>query len=778
MSRMPRFVLGAVLAPALLLGAACIEPAPVPVIEVRITGAHSVAVGETLALSASTANGSDPSYRWSVEDESVAIVDESGTVTGVAAGETLVRAEGASTGVSGSHVLVVLPAADGPARPDGPAVEETALWRTSAHADPTSPAFTHWDEAGEVPTSCARCHSTEGYRDYLGADGSAPGSVEAPGATGSLVRCSACHNDAARELSAVSFPSGATVSNLGPEARCIVCHQGRASGADVDARIANADVTGPDEASSALGFVNIHYYPAAATLFAGTVQGGYQYEGHVYDTRFRHVPGFDSCIGCHEPHSTRVRFQSCAGCHDGASDLNALRNVRMIASRGQDYDGDGDTEEGIYYEIQGLLEQLLTAIQRYGSERGEPVCYGEGGHPYWFVDTNRDGSCDDEEMSSENAYRAFTPRLLKAAYNYQMAKKDPGAFAHNAKYVIQLLHDSILDVTDGLVVAIDTSQLVRTDVGHFNGASEAARHWDADEAVTASCSRCHSGAPGFRFFLEYGVGLEVPETANGLECATCHTSFGSSFDVLAVEKTHFPGDKILALDGNDNLCANCHSGRASTATIDAAIARGGALSFQNVHYLPAAGTLYGSLAAVGYEYEGQNYAGKLTHTGGTRCTTCHDAVSSQHTFRIKDAYQVRCDGCHGDYDDAREIRLVRTADYDGDGNTSEPLADEIDGMAMKVLAAMNADASLCYSPSAYPYFFVDTNGSGGICEASEAVFANRFTAWTPALVKAAHNFQLSRTEPGAWAHNFDYMAQLLFDSAVDVSGSSHGMNRP
>ena len=38
-------------------------------------------------------------------------------------------------------------------------------------------------------------------------------------------------------------------------------------------------------------------------------------------------------------------------------------------------------------------------------------------------------------------------------------------------------------------------------------------------------------------------------------------------------------------------------------------------------------------------------------------------------------------------------------------------------------------------------------------------------------MKAAYNYQLSRKEPGAWAHNFDYVAQLLFDSVADLGGS-------
>ncbi|NWG72743.1 MAG: hypothetical protein HXY23_14220, partial [Parvularculaceae bacterium] len=55
-------------------------------------------------------------------------------------------------------------------------------WVESPHADATAEAFTHWDEEAEkvIPESCAQCHSTPGYRDYLGQDGSAFGVVDAP----------------------------------------------------------------------------------------------------------------------------------------------------------------------------------------------------------------------------------------------------------------------------------------------------------------------------------------------------------------------------------------------------------------------------------------------------------------------------------------------------------------------------------------------------------------------------------------------------------------------
>jgi hypothetical protein len=36
--------------------------------------------------------------------------------------------------------------------------------------------------------------------------------------------------------------------------------------------------------------------------------------------------------------------------------------------------------------------------------------------------------------------------LLRAAYNYQWAQKDPGAFAHNGQYIVQVLQDSLEDL--------------------------------------------------------------------------------------------------------------------------------------------------------------------------------------------------------------------------------------------------------------------------------------------------------------------------------------------
>ena len=772
------------------LTAACAELEKEKVPTVITAGSHQVLQGQTLQLSATTENATDTGYTFASSVGAVATVSATGLVTGVLPGEAIISVTGVPSGAVGKHPVVVLltatdalPADAGgdamlpPTQPDFSKVPYYEKWEKSPHADATAVAFNHWNAEGAVPTTCARCHSSEGFIDYLGGDG-VPGVVNAPAPIQSVVRCVTCHNDAATALTSVTFPSGVKVEGLGAEARCMTCHQGRASGADVDKAIAAVAPATEDTVSDMLGFLNIHYYPAAATLYAGRAKGGYQYAGQSYDVRFRHVPGYDTCTGCHDPHSTEIKFNECVSCHPKATNLAGAQQIRMFSSQNRDYDGDGNVEEGLAIELFGVRDKLWEAIAQYGKEKNAPVCYQGATYPYFFNDTNNDGLCGATEVTFANGYKKWTARLVKAAYNYQLATKDPGAFAHNAKYLIQLMFDSITALNEAVAVKVDMTKAVRQDSGHFNGASQAARRWDSGEEVTASCSRCHGGSEGFRFYAQYGVGLRVEETANGLDCATCHTTFGSTFNVLAVANTTFPSGIVRNEPGNDNLCSNCHSGRAAKATVDGVLASNN-LRFSNVHYAPAAGVKLGNATKVGYEYAGKTYAGPLTHMGGVQCTSCHDPVASKHSFLIDDVFETRCRTCHADaLGNAENIRMVHLADYDGDNSATETLKAELDGMAARLLAAMQATANpkICYAGS-HPFFFIDTNGNG-TCDGNETASTNSYKPFTPALVKAAFNYQLQHVEPGGWAHNFKYMGQLLYDAIEDVGGDVVGLTRP
>ena len=109
-----------------------------------------------------------------------------------------------------------------------------------------------------------------------------------------------------------------------------------------------------------------------------------------------------------------------------------------------DYDGDGDMEEPIAAEIATLHEALLVEIQNYTlNVIGEQAMYVSYAYPYWYVDANANGMIDEGEVNGDARYGQWTPSLLRAAYNYQYVAKDPGAYAHNADYALQLLYDSI-----------------------------------------------------------------------------------------------------------------------------------------------------------------------------------------------------------------------------------------------------------------------------------------------------------------------------------------------
>ena len=323
---------------------------------------------------------------------------------------------------------------------DLPEVPYLDKWQGSPHANSESESFRHWDKDGKVPKRCAACHSSSGYLDFLGADGSTVGKVDTSHPTDTVVSCITCHNDETLIMTDVEFPSGAVIADAGRSLRCMVCHQGRQSGPSVHR--AHGDLPA-DVVSDKVKFQNIHYRAAGATIYGTLVKGGYEYPGLSYVGKFEHDRGYNECTACHDAHSTKVDPDQCATCHKKAR-TGDLSRIRENAG---DYDGDGNGSEGMAQEINGLHAALMDAIQAYAKTTAKtPIVYDSHAYPYFFTDLNGNGVADEDEAKYANAYKTWTPRLAKAAYNYQVIAKDPGAYVHNGKYAVQLLVDSITDL--------------------------------------------------------------------------------------------------------------------------------------------------------------------------------------------------------------------------------------------------------------------------------------------------------------------------------------------
>jgi mono/diheme cytochrome c family protein len=515
----------------------------------------------------------------------------------------------------------------------------------------------------------------------------------------------------------------------------MTCHSGRASKIDVD----NAE----PQADGTYRFVNIHYRAAGASLFGNMAKGGYEYDGNVYASKFEHVVSNDLCIECHNAHSGELFFQDpgfgptgCVNCHAEAVDVAGVRDIRMIASVA-DYDGDGDAAEGIYYEVDTLkieLEAVLVAS-------GVTVLPG---YPYF-------GNITTEEQ-------------LRAAYNLQVASKDPGSWAHNPSYTKQLLIDSLADMGQ-TTNSVTGFAYVRDDSGHFASQDEPFRHWDLtfdpatgeydDGSISSSCNKCHSSEGG-AYFLDNGVAkttydnLYTMGISSGLACETCHTAPFTG-DVRFVESVEFPSGITItepAFSGNDStVCMTCHQGRAWKGTVDNEISNWDGVSefrFTNIHYFAAAASLFGHDVLGGYEYDANSNIGAQSYLGQNvfpahpdalkTCTGCHlQEGGNDHSFIPNIA---RCNNCHP-------------------GATFEEL-----------LNTPNAN-----------YIAINTlkNELQVVLEASGVIFLDHYPYFdnllTPAELKAAYNWQTADKEPAGFVHNGGYIQQLLYDSILDMGGT-------
>ena len=328
------------------------------------------------------------------------------------------------------------------------------------HFNRDGKAFHYWDKEKEIPAVCARCHAANGVVQYV-KDGK---NTPAPHVKNAFA-CTNCHADMLTyerlTVAKVTFPSGITVDSGNNDANlCMTCHQGRESTASVNKAIAAlGSGVGPDTPNPKLAFVHVHYFPAGATVYGTEVKVAYEYPGKSYAGRFNHVAGVSTCTACHEPHGGHVLVEKCGACHQGVKTLAEAATIRM-SSKG-DFDGDG-REEGVAREVANLQRELYAVIQQYArAVGGSSIAFNPAAFPYWYADTNGNGKIDPEELRPDNPYKAYTPRLVEATYNYTYSLREPGAAYHNGRYTLQLLYDSLESLAASGKAGVDMRGKVR-----------------------------------------------------------------------------------------------------------------------------------------------------------------------------------------------------------------------------------------------------------------------------------------------------------------------------
>jgi hypothetical protein len=721
----------------------------------------------------------------------------------------------------------------------------------------------HFDSAGAMAghsgAGCGRCHNSDNFRDFTGADATFAEAEYAASVafitgqsqaldgiskgtdlsrTPGQMHCNTCHNSTTDAhfgswTDSKVFVRGVTLKLDGASAICAQCHDGarpQYNAAQVDYVLGlTSNAVGADQQLAASNAtVRAHYLPAAATVYGEEAGNWYQYNNPAQNYTGRNAHGGkNSCTFCHDPHDGTLPADGtgalqvggkCGACHFDETTGKPVTTMLQIEDQRQfgfegDIDGNG-TVEGLNVEIAGLQTKLYAAIQAYAKNVvGTQICNiipaaGTTAPDNKFYVWDGSTPC----ATTMTAYNKYTPRLLKAAYNFLMSQNDFGSWAHNPRYAIEVLYDTIQDLNYGLYLNNPANVVAfagkRSFNGHF-GAADAVSPYAAfvyhggmtgtaapaaQGFTSAACYQCHGGQGGFAAYLggaPAALANSVMTAANkvtGMQCGTCHTNTGPDMKGLrSIATVYFPPQKDPTVAANRvvsfaaadlpptfALCGSCHSARENKGSIDAldpVALSTFSKALVNPHYLGAAATEMGTRAKSWYEYDGKSYTaypafwkagtngaapGPHGSPHGGQCTGCHQGKASKHSFEVNFTY---CNGCH-------------VAPY-----ALTPKEDEYASMKTELLAALNAYVTanlsafqtgngasatgLCYDGNVYGYVLVST-ATGCTTTAAKLDMTS---------MRAAYNLHWMNKDPGGWAHNEYYVMQLVYDSITALGGT-------
>ena len=314
-----------------------------------------------------------------------------------------------------------------------------------------------WSGTGQQ--ECQRCHTSTGFRNL--ADDPAAYDADRDGlpdtlntfiATGEqreMIYCWACHTSNSgklrdpgvfADLSPYSAPAAriSAVPDLSGSNICMSCHAGSETGQEIKDADFVTEISGKN-----FGGFNSHYSAFGGILFR-TI--GYEFDGQDYTNvlAFAHDqigttgdPDMGSngpCVGCHMKTANSHTLLNLTKSGTTVTDITAFNSVcykchadkaSLITTLNNHYTG--------YNEALDVITTLLAALPA-------PVYYGPF-YPYFFADPGFTGP-----------FTGWPDKdTLGAAFNLNLLKHLPGAYAHNHVYTQRLIYDTIDFLDDGVI---------------------------------------------------------------------------------------------------------------------------------------------------------------------------------------------------------------------------------------------------------------------------------------------------------------------------------------
>lgn len=264
-----------------------------------------------------------------------------------------------------------------------------------------------------VRNSCAKCHSTSGYKTVL-----AGGTPAVTYKKNEAIMCSACHSDyswkrrdpGAQTLEYTYNSAAITLPDVGDSNLCIVCHGGR----------------GNVQSARSSRFAG-HHAPTGADLYAEYTHLGYEFSGLSYAKKsyFAHdtigvADGSGPCVSCHMKAANSHTFEVATKNSSGV--ITAIKTKAVC---------DACHTPGTQYEMTAAkLEEESAGYQEAGTLLKAYLANTVVNYKNAAITYN-----SSAEVMPDNEYGAYQNSLLPS--------EDPGGYAHNRYYVKRLLFDSI-----------------------------------------------------------------------------------------------------------------------------------------------------------------------------------------------------------------------------------------------------------------------------------------------------------------------------------------------